>query len=139
MHSSASDHLENLGNPLEKLIFLEKKYAEFGFDWPDTKSILKQAGSEIKEVESALKNQEGDLRIQEEMGDLLHAVISLIRFNGYEIHEILEKINHKFESRCEAMKALAAKENIHSFKGLSFEEMLKLWDQVKTKSFQKLS
>jgi ATP diphosphatase len=120
-------------SPLEKLIFLEKKYADFGFDWPHTQSILKQALSEIKEVEAAIKNHEGETRIQEEMGDLLHAVLSLIRFNGYDAQEILEKINLKFESRCEAMKDIAAAQNIYSFKGLDFDEMLKFWDKAKEK------
>jgi uncharacterized protein YabN with tetrapyrrole methylase and pyrophosphatase domain len=116
---------------LEKLILLERKYADFGFDWPDTDSIFKQILSEVAEVKSAITQKEGAERIQEEMGDLLHAVISLIRFQGYDVQEILGNINHKFESRCEAMKKMAAIENIHSFKGLSFDEMLKFWERAK--------
>ena len=44
---------------LEKLILLEKKYADFGFDWPDTDSIFKQILSEVAEVKSAITQNGG--------------------------------------------------------------------------------
>jgi uncharacterized protein YabN with tetrapyrrole methylase and pyrophosphatase domain len=116
---------------INRLIRLEQQYAEYGFDWPDTEAILNQIASEVEEVKKAIRENESQNRIQEEIGDVLHAVLSLIRFRGLDPNTLLVHANDKFESRCEGMKALAAREGVHSFKGVSFEEMLRFWELAK--------
>jgi uncharacterized protein YabN with tetrapyrrole methylase and pyrophosphatase domain len=123
-----------LGHEIKRLILLEQRYAEFGFDWPDTESILNQIMSEVAEVKKAIQEKESPIRIQEEIGDVLHAVLSLVRFSGLDLDALLMNANDKFESRCEAMKVEAAREGVHSFKGLSFDEMLRFWELAKRAS-----
>ncbi len=116
---------------LEKLMEMETKYRALGFDWPDVETILTQIKSETAEIESALKKGESEARIREETGDLLHAVISLIRFSGYDLGALLVNVNEKFENRCEAMFELAQQDGRASLTGLSFEEILGYWEQAK--------
>jgi uncharacterized protein YabN with tetrapyrrole methylase and pyrophosphatase domain len=123
--------IEKFNNPLSELLFLEKDAREFGFEWPNQKMILEQAMDECKEILEAIEKHESRERIQEEIGDLLHSIISLCDFEGFEVEDTLAKVNIKFSKRMQAVKILAKQMGLTTLKGQSFEFMLALWRKAK--------
>ena len=83
---------------------LQKKAAETGFDWQDALSVAEKISEETDEVRSALASGDEDA-VDEELGDLLFAVINLIRFRKRaNASELLRSANMKFERRFRAME-----------------------------------
>lgn len=117
--------------PLQQLITLEKKARDFGFNWPDTACIFDQIRSECDEISDAIAQQESHERIQEEISDLLHAVISLCVFAGFSVDDTIMTINKKFGKRLDALQQLAREQGFETLHGQSFDFMLTLWKQIK--------
>jgi uncharacterized protein YabN with tetrapyrrole methylase and pyrophosphatase domain len=120
-------------NSLNKLMELEKDAAKFGFEWPDRDAIIKQAVDECREIQEAIDLNESEARVQEEIGDLLHAVISLCRFSNFDIEETIAKVTKKFKKRITSLKEITKEHELNSLQGQSTEFMLNLWDKAKIK------
>ena len=109
---------------------LQKKAAEVNFDWSDDSGIVSKIKEEIAEVEAALRAGDED-NVDEELGDLMFAVVNLIRFRKRaSAEELLRKANHKFERRFKAVESLAAAAGINMDE-LSAAELDEFWTQVK--------
>ena len=119
-------------NLLEKVKKLELDAEKFGFCWENTGQIMQQIQSECVEVEEHLGvNSANQAALQEEIGDLLHAVFSLCVFCKFEPQETLHATLAKFERRLEAVKQLAAADGKSTLAGHSFAELMKYWDEAK--------
>lgn len=118
-------------SPLDELIALENDAVAFGFDWPNQDMIFDQILSECNEVKEAIQKGESPLRVQEEISDLLHAVVSLCMYSGFDVNKTVAIVNEKFKGRMDALKALAAEQGLDSLSDKSFEFMLKLWSDAK--------
>lgn len=116
---------------LEKLIFLDHDARRFGFDWPNPEMILAQIVDECLEVREAIQGGAPPSKIQEEIGDLLHAVISLCLFSGFDIEDTIEKINKKFSYRMSVLKELTQKHGLKNLQDQDIDFMLNLWREVK--------
>ena len=68
--------------------------------------------------------------IDEELGDLLFAVVNLSRFVHSEPEEALTRASDKFLRRFSGVERLAQERGI-DMKSSSLEELDKLWDEVK--------
>ena len=119
---------------LHKMVLLEQKTREFGFEWPHVESILDQIKSECLEVKECLDLKESKERLQEEIGDLIHAVFSLCHFLDCDLQETIEKNRIKFEKRLNKLQNLASDLGYSSLKGKSVEFNLQLWHKVKQDS-----
>src|SRR5580692_10148637 len=98
---------------LDKLIALENAANDFGFSWENPKQIIEQIRSECHEIEVHV--EDGDrAKLQEEIGDLLHAAFSLCAFCQFDPNQTLSESINKFERRLSAVKRLAAEEGITS-------------------------
>lgn len=86
-------------SPLQELIKTDLQTREFGFVWPDQDFIMNQIISECEEVKEAIETNEPSHRIQEEVGDLIHCVISLCLFHGFDVEETISKTEAKFSDR----------------------------------------
>lgn len=117
-------------SPLPRLIELEKDARNFGFEWPDAFMILDQIVDECREVREELFLNPPK-KLQEEVGDLLHAAFSLCLFLNLDMEETLSKTNDKFEKRMLALKTLTQDSGLSNLKGQSLELMLNLWREVK--------
>jgi diguanylate cyclase (GGDEF)-like protein len=115
---------------LNKLTNLEKQAAEFGFKWELTTQIMQQIQSEVAEIEVHLKDGDQE-KLQEEIGDLLHAVFSLCVFCGFDPEETLANSVNKFERRFEAIQELATEKGLSTLNGMSFQELMMMWDKAK--------
>ena len=102
---------------------ISKKAVKVGFEWPDENSLYDCVLSEIREFKEA-KTKENK---EEELGDILFAIVNLARWNKIEAESALLKSNKKFINRFKAMEQNANKE----LENLTLEEWDKLWKQAK--------
>lgn len=116
---------------LEKAEELEEEMAEYGLTWQNQEQILDQIESELHEVRVELHSEADQKALQSEIGDLLHAVLTLCVFRRFDPTKTLEQAVLKVERRFHAVKRIAENEGLTDLKGKSFEEMMRLWDQAK--------
>lgn len=116
---------------IEKLTILEKQAADKGFIWPDVGMILDQIESECQEIREAIHQKEGQARIQEEIGDLLHAVFSLCVFMKFDGQETLTQATNKFEKRLSTLFKIADEQGYTDLKSESIETLISLWKLAK--------
>ena len=118
---------------LEKLTHLEKEAEAFGFKWENTHQIMSQIKSECDEVDEHLSNVTNDnkAKLQEEIGDLMHAVFSLCIFCELDAKETLSNSIDKFERRLHAVKMIAEENGITTLSGYAFDALMQFWDQAK--------
>lgn len=116
----------------QRLEYLEKESEEFGLAWPDALTILAQIESECQEIKAHLINNDTHSpEFKAEVGDLMHAVMSLSWFCDLNSLDVLNSSCDKFEGRLTAMKDIAAKRGLTQVKHLSFSELMKLWELAK--------
>ncbi|MCE3045796.1 nucleoside triphosphate hydrolase [Legionella sp. 16cNR16C] len=119
-------------NLFNKLIDLELDAMQFGFRWDNARQILTQVESECVEVNQLLDQDHGENDLlQYEIGDLLHAVLSLCVYCGYDPELTLEKSLNKFEQRFLVVKQLAKSQNLNNLDHLPFEQLMALWKEAK--------
>ncbi|MBR7121330.1 MAG: nucleoside triphosphate pyrophosphohydrolase [Lentisphaeria bacterium] len=130
---SLMDEVKPCLSALERAEKLQKTAAKTGFDWPGAEEVLDKIVEETAEVREALAEKDDD-HIDEELGDLLFAVINLIRFrNRTHAGELLRRANLKFENRFRQLEKefTALNEDISS---ADPEKMDQLWEKVKADS-----
>ena len=124
--------LDGVPNSLPSLIRaqrLQQKASYAGFDWEKIEQVWGKVNEEIielKEAEISGNNQ----HIEEEMGDLLFAIVNLSRHLNISSEDALRKTNQKFIRRFkkveEGIKAKGKKLNEASLK-----EMDSIWNEAK--------
>src|SRR5690606_14548607 len=77
---------------------LQKRAAAAGFDWPRVTRLIDEIAEELDEVREAIGGREPDA-IEEELGDLLFAMVNLTRDLKVDAEAALRKGNEKFERR----------------------------------------
>jgi MazG family protein len=118
--------------PLLMAYRLQERAAGVGFDWPDARGPVAKVKEELDEVERATGNvQRGT--IEEEVGDLLFAVVNLSRKLAIDPRTALERANDKFQRRFEAVERLAGQRGV-DIGHAGLDELDKLWDEVKAQS-----
>jgi MazG family protein len=112
---------------LLKAYRLQERAASVGFDWPDTAGPLDKVREELAEVQRELEDVP---RLQEEIGDLLFAVVNLARKAGVQPETALDGANRKFRRRFEAVEALCGARGI-DVDAAGLEVLDGLWNEVK--------
>lgn len=115
---------------LKKLSSLEKEAAEFGFKWETAEQIMAQIRSELIEIEVHLKDKDRN-KLQEEIGDLLHAAFSLCIFCQFNADETLAESVNKFEVRFKEAQRLAKLQGLPDLNGQPFDKLMAFWDKAK--------
>jgi ATP diphosphatase len=106
---------------LERAMKLQRRAARTGFDWPDAAGPRAKVDEELAELDAEQSQQARE----EELGDLLFAVVNLARHLNIEPEEALRKANRKFERRFRAI------EDEPGFADMSLDEMETLWSRAK--------
>jgi MazG family protein len=128
--SSLMDSVKPCLNFLDRAEKLQKSAAKIGFDWENPGQIVDKIAEETAEVRQALAENDDD-HIDEELGDLLFAVINLIRFRGgRSATELLRQANLKFENRFRRLEEIFAASG-RKLDGASPEEFDRVWEEVK--------
>ncbi len=115
--------------PLLMAYRLQERAAGVGFDWPDAKGPLDQVKEEIRELEGEAGSGKRET-IEDEVGDLLFAVVNLSRKLNVDPRTALEQANDKFQRRFAGMERLAEERGLEIGRA-SLEELDKLWEEVK--------
>jgi MazG family protein len=120
---------------LEMAYRLQERAAGVGFDWPDTRGPLDKVKEELRELEGELTAERPAPRsplpgIEEEVGDLLFAVVNLSRKLGLDPGAALKRANDKFIRRFAEVERLAAERGLEVGRA-SLEELDRLWEEVK--------
>ena len=115
----------------EKFNTLEKEVRTFGLEWNNEKSWTDQVKSEVAEIEEVLDKKMSRELLEEEIGDLLHAAVSLSYHHNIDAYSALSKSIDKFEKRYLAVKKLAEKQHLNSLKNQSQETINTLWKEAK--------
>ncbi len=106
---------------------LQKRCANVGFDWPDVQGCWDKVKEEILEVEQTASDSP---ELAEELGDLMFALVNVVRKHKLDPEAVLRAANSKFERRFRAVEqALAAVGKTPADSDLA--EMDALWQQVK--------
>jgi ATP diphosphatase len=104
---------------------LQKRAARTGFDWPDPKGARAKIDEELAEIEAAGTDAERE----EEVGDLLFAMVNWSRKLGVDPEAALRGASAKFEKRFKAMEAEAG----DAFASLGLEAQEALWVAAKAR------
>ena len=111
---------------------LQKKAAKVGFDWNRPEQIIEKIEEELQELKDAMRSGDNH-HIEEELGDLLFAIVNLSRFrNGTPAEELLARANRKFITRFQYIEQELERRGT-PLKDASIEEMEKLWNESKKK------
>lgn len=123
---SAMDGLSRSQAALISAQKISKRAVKTGFEWPNEESLYDCVMSEIEEFKEAEIEKDKN-HMEEEMGDILFAIVNLARWNKIDAEQALLKANKKFEKRFRKMEDLATK----PLNNYSFEEFDNLWKQAK--------
>lgn len=117
-------------DPLLRAHRIQEKVAGVGFDWDEARGALEKVKEELAEVEEVMSDAASEDALQEEMGDLLFAVVNLARLTGAHAVPSLVRANAKFRRRFLRLEALAREGDV-PLPGASLPELDELWDRVK--------
>lgn len=115
--------------PLLRALKLQAKAATVGFDWSETAAVLAKVREELDEVDAALSHGNQAAR-QDEIGDLLFAVVNLARHAGIDPDLALRGTNAKFERRFGFVEGELERTG-SSLPTATLEEMEALWGEAK--------
>lgn len=116
-------------DPLTRAHRIQERVSGVGFDWSDFRGAWDKVAEELEEVRQALEDG-AEEPLVEELGDLLFAMVNLVRLAGAHPTTALDRANRKFRRRFERLEALAARRGV-SIPGAGLEALDRLWDEVK--------
>jgi nucleoside triphosphate diphosphatase len=114
----------------QRAVKLQKRAANTGFDWPDYRPVLDKLTEELDEVRHEFETGADDVRLADEIGDLLFVAANLARHAKVDVSRALRGANQKFERRFRGMEAIAESEG-KSLSAYTLEEQESLWQRVK--------
>ncbi len=121
--------------PLEKALKLQKKVANYGFDWNSVHDVIDKLQEEIDELREAMNFSDGNVRsdIEDELGDILFSAINIGRFLKIDpslaLHGTIKKFIQRFsyiEDKCKEKGIELSKENL--------KNMETFWNDAKNKT-----
>ena len=114
---------------LMKSLRLQGKAKQVGFEWDHTEQVKEKVEEELDELYEAVESGRQE-KIEDEMGDVLFALINYARFVNVDPENALEKTNIKFIRRFQQMEAMAVSEGkpLHD---MTLTEMDALWNRAK--------
>ncbi|MDO8547745.1 MAG: MazG nucleotide pyrophosphohydrolase domain-containing protein, partial [Nitrospirales bacterium] len=119
---------------------LQVRAARTGFDWPHDETgyaqVVGKVHEELREVEDARADVAQNAtaaarqRLQDEVGDILFALVNLARVVKVNPEEALRGTANRFAARFTHMEQ-AAKSRGRSLSEMTLAEMDRLWDEAK--------
>ena len=126
--SSALDPVVSSPSPLRHAVDLQSAAATVGFDWDDARPVFAKVAEELAEVDQAagLEPQ----RTEEELGDLLFAVVNLSRHLRVDPLLALNGANRRFRRRFQEVERRVRETGV-TLGELPLAELDRHWDAVK--------
>jgi len=135
---SYSDRMKSLSKSSPALIRAYKVQniaREIGFDWDDVTPAIEKVKEELNEIIFELDINRIE-NYEEELGDLLFAVVNVVRLLKFDPEIALDRTIGKFVNRFKYIEFsdLAEEKGV---KNMTLEEMDKLWNEAKKKNNDK--
>ncbi|HBT39007.1 MAG: nucleoside triphosphate pyrophosphohydrolase [Pseudothermotoga sp.] len=127
-----SSAIGNLNKALPALSLarrIQENAAAVGFDWPDVSGAMEKVREEVRELEEAIQ-RENLGSVEEELGDLLFAVVNVARFSGVDPELALRRAVEKFANRFAMVEDFAKKRGLE-LKKMTLEQLDALWEEAK--------
>ena len=96
---------------LVRAVKLSRRAGQVGFDWRNAAAVRPKVAEELGELDAAIAAQDA-ANTEEEVGDLLFAIVNWARHLQVDPEAALRASNRKFEQRFAAMEALARERGI---------------------------
>jgi MazG family protein len=116
-------------DPLAHAHRIQAKVASVGFDWANARGAWEKVREEIEEVGAELAGAD-TVRLEEELGDLLFAIVNLTRLSGVDATTALRRANVKFSRRFGKVESHAADRGI-ALESAGLELLDAIWNDVK--------
>jgi len=104
----------------------QQRAARVGFDWPEITGVWEKLFEELDEV----KRADDPVSQNNELGDLLFAIVNLARWLKVEPESALREANLRFRKRFARIEA-AARQQSRELTDLSLDEMESIWQESK--------
>jgi MazG family protein len=114
---------------LIKALRLQEKTRQVGFEWDNTEQVKDKVDEEIRELYEAVDGG-NPKEIEDELGDVLFALINYARFVKVDPERALEQTNKKFIRRFQQIESMAEAQG-KSLHDMTLSEMDALWNEVK--------
>ena len=108
---------------------LQEKASYAGFDWEKVEEVWDKVHEEIQELKEAQTKNTRE-HIEEEIGDVLFAIVNLARFLKFPAEDALRKTNQKFTSRFFQVEEELERRG-KTVENSTLEEIDEIWDAVK--------
>ena len=115
---------------LLRALKLQNRAARVGFDWPNAAEVLIKVDEEVAELKAEMSSGAGHERAQDEVGDLLFAIVNLARHLKVDAEAALRHANAKFERRFREVESRLAKVGRTPGEA-TLDELEALWQQIK--------
>lgn len=133
----AGHTLDSVPKSMPSLLYalnIQKKASRLGFDWKEASPVLEKMEEEFRELrESYERFRSGKIKremVEEEIGDLLFAIINFARLAGIDPEFSLRKVTEKFIARVKYVEQIAFKEGL-DLKKASLGDLDRLWEMAK--------
>ena len=131
-HDAAGHYLDDLPVALPALMRAQKtqsKVARVNFDWTEVHDVIAKVEEEIQELRQAILEQDRK-SIEDEVGDLLFAMVNLARKCKLDAESALQGATDKFVAR---FNRLENELNMHGkkFGDVDLAEMDAIWNEIK--------
>ena len=128
-NASVLDDIPKSLPELKRAQKIQKRVAKIGFDWDNVSQVWDKVNEEKTEVMQAAEEQDAS-HLEEELGDLMFALVNLTRHYGVDADIALRKANQKFERRFRHLEQYAEKPLIE----FNLEQLEELWQKAKRAS-----
>lgn len=125
---------------LQRALAVQYNASLKGFDWVDPADALEKVREETGEVASFLasggesedRSGSRSADLEEELGDLLFAVVNVARLASVDPDRALARAIRKFEVRFAEVERVARQRNL-PMPGTPLEVLDRIWDEVKAR------
>jgi len=110
---------------------IQEKASGVGFDWEKPEQVWDKVKEELGELQDEVRNEATHDKKEDELGDLLFAIINYARFIDVNPEDALERTNRKFIQRFQYLEEKAKK--LHKpLNQMTLAEMDVFWEEAKT-------
>jgi MazG family protein len=127
-----SHYLASLPKALPALMRAQKaqsKAARVNFDWADLRDVVAKVEEEVREMKEAIASRDR-ARMEDEIGDVLFAVVNLARKCKIDAESVLQGGTDKFVTRFNQLED-EVKARGRELGDLGLSEMDEIWNRIK--------
>jgi XTP/dITP diphosphohydrolase len=116
--------------PLVKAYRIQEKVKGVGFEWEYSQQVWDKVQEEMNELKAEVEGSGSKEKMEDELGDLLFALVNYARYIGINPEDALERTNKKFIRRFQFIETESRKDG-KEIQHMSLEEMDVYWDKAK--------